>query len=163
MTAAASVLSRYPEDVSRAVTDPRSGIAGKIKWFPTIYEIREACDAENARLRGIEAREASLKAQFAERERMAAMDPAEKRRQFIKREMALLNVSLDQFEPDRPTPPIDIRKMEECADKDRLRKTLDAELARISRNAAASDLRLSPAALRAIGIQPTIDLSEDVA
>ena len=38
------ILSDYPPDVVRHVTDPRTGIQRRLKWPPTIAEIVEACD-----------------------------------------------------------------------------------------------------------------------
>jgi hypothetical protein len=45
VTAVAAVLSRYPSDIGARLSDPKDGIAGKIKWLPSISEIKEACDA----------------------------------------------------------------------------------------------------------------------
>ena len=42
---AASVMCGYPEDVVQRVS---YGMPSKSKWLPSIAEIREACDAENA-------------------------------------------------------------------------------------------------------------------
>ena len=39
-----SVLAEYPVDVIHAVCDPRYGIASKLKWLPTIAELKEACE-----------------------------------------------------------------------------------------------------------------------
>jgi hypothetical protein len=44
--AIASVLSDYPESVALRVTDPRTGIAGRVQWLPTAFEVREACERE---------------------------------------------------------------------------------------------------------------------
>jgi hypothetical protein len=46
-----SVLSCYSADVIRRVVDPRSGLPSRLKWLPTIAEIKEACDAEMAPIR----------------------------------------------------------------------------------------------------------------
>ena len=58
--AAATVLSGYPEDVVRKVTHPAFGIPSKLKFLPSIAEIRDACEEEMkpvyaARRREIEA------------------------------------------------------------------------------------------------------------
>lgn len=45
VTAVGAVLSRYPEDVVRQVTDPVRGLPGRSKWLPTVSEVREACEA----------------------------------------------------------------------------------------------------------------------
>lgn len=46
VSAIASLLTTYPEQIVCLVTDPRTGIAGKIKWLPTVFEVREACERE---------------------------------------------------------------------------------------------------------------------
>lgn len=43
------------------MTDPRSGIAGRSKWLPTVAEVREACEREMAPAR----REAERQARAA--------------------------------------------------------------------------------------------------
>lgn len=40
-----AVLSEYPAEVIQHVTDPRTGIARKINWLPTIAEVDAACRA----------------------------------------------------------------------------------------------------------------------
>lgn len=42
----AAVLAEYPEAVIEFVTDPRTGIARRLKWLPSIAEVAEACDRE---------------------------------------------------------------------------------------------------------------------
>lgn len=39
-----AILSEYPEDVIRRVTDPRTGIPRQLKFLPNPAEIAEACD-----------------------------------------------------------------------------------------------------------------------
>lgn len=43
-----AVLAEYPVDVIHAVCDPRYGIASKLKWLPTIAELKEACEVAMA-------------------------------------------------------------------------------------------------------------------
>lgn len=40
-----AALSDYPLDVVRQVVDPRNGIPCKSKWLPTVFEIKEECEA----------------------------------------------------------------------------------------------------------------------
>jgi len=54
--AVASVLSCYPEPIAYRVTDPRTGLAGRSQWLPTVAEVRAACEAEMAPTRAAEAR-----------------------------------------------------------------------------------------------------------
>lgn len=43
--AVAAVLSEYPENIIRAVTDPRCGIPSRSDWLPTVAEVKKACEA----------------------------------------------------------------------------------------------------------------------
>jgi len=67
-----AVLSSYPMEVVRLVCDPRSGLPSKVKWLPTIAEIRDECEAWHAPMRRAVAREENIKQQLEERERLEA-------------------------------------------------------------------------------------------
>lgn len=54
--AVASVLATYPQEIAYRVTDPRTGLAGRSQWLPTVAEVRAACEAEMAPTRAAEAR-----------------------------------------------------------------------------------------------------------
>jgi hypothetical protein len=43
-----AALSDYPVEIICQVVDPRNGIPSKIKWLPTIAEIKEACESRYA-------------------------------------------------------------------------------------------------------------------
>lgn len=43
--AVTAVLAQYPPDVVRLVTDPRSGLASRQEFLPTVKEVRDACEA----------------------------------------------------------------------------------------------------------------------
>ena len=43
--AIASILAEYSPEVIQHVTDPRTGIARKINWLPTVAEVDAACMA----------------------------------------------------------------------------------------------------------------------
>lgn len=148
-----SVFSRYPEDVVAKVVDPISGLPGKLKWFPKLPEIREACeDASLAAKRIVEQKE-RVKAQFAERDRMEAMAPAERRKEFVKREMEIINAAYVAAS-DRPPPPVDIRKMAESPEKDALRRKLGEEHKRLRAEIAANPPQASTRLLVMLGIDP---------
>ena len=149
-TGAVAVLSHYPVEIVRKVTDPHSGLPGRLKWLPTIYEIREACEIENAAARRREEADARVKEQFAERDRMAAMDPAEKRREFIRREMGWINAEMGNANDGRPVLPVDIRGMEDGPVKDAIREKLDAGIAKLAADNAATPLRLSESTLATV-------------
>lgn len=43
-TAVAAVLARYPADIGVRLSDPKDGAAGKLKWLPSVSEIKVLCD-----------------------------------------------------------------------------------------------------------------------
>jgi hypothetical protein len=70
LDAAAAILSDYPDEVILLVTDPRTGIPGKLKWPPQPSEVKEACEAAMAPIRRLleaEDRERRIAAQLAQR------------------------------------------------------------------------------------------------
>lgn len=54
--ALAVVLESYPAHVAQLVTDPRTGIAGKSQFLPTVAEVRHACELEMKPIRDEAAR-----------------------------------------------------------------------------------------------------------
>lgn len=46
----AAILAEFPMDVMDYVTDPRTGLPGRLKWPPQPSEVREACEARVAEL-----------------------------------------------------------------------------------------------------------------
>lgn len=58
--AIADVFIGYPEDVVRRVTAPGTGLASRLKWVPSIAEVRDACEAEMEPRRREAARTARL-------------------------------------------------------------------------------------------------------
>lgn len=48
VTAVAAVLSRYSTDIGVRLSDPKDGVAGKLKWLPSVSEIRALCDEQQA-------------------------------------------------------------------------------------------------------------------
>lgn len=69
VTAVASILAQYPQEVGGQLSNPKTGIAGQCKWPPSIAEIREACDRFIAPAHRAMARQASIEEQFQEREK----------------------------------------------------------------------------------------------
>jgi hypothetical protein len=51
------------------VTDPRTGLASKLKWLPTVAEIREACEDHYGPKRRLMEWDAKAKLQIAERDK----------------------------------------------------------------------------------------------
>lgn len=70
VTGVATVLSRYAADVGARLSDPKDGIAGRIKWLPTISEIREECDRLTAADMAAAKRRADLAEQWRLRDEM---------------------------------------------------------------------------------------------
>lgn len=67
-----AVLADYPSDVMAEVTDPRSGLPGKVRWLPTVQEIRVACEEIHGRREQMRQWQAAAQKQLAERERIDA-------------------------------------------------------------------------------------------
>lgn len=42
--AVAATLAEYPKEVIEHVTDPRTGLPAKLKFLPSVAEVREACE-----------------------------------------------------------------------------------------------------------------------
>jgi hypothetical protein len=77
VTAIAAVLTLYDPAIVARVTDPRTGIAGRVKWLPTVHEVRAACEEEAAFAHRMRQREAAIEKQLADRR---AADAAERNR-----------------------------------------------------------------------------------
>ena len=67
-----AVLSSYPMEIIRLVCDPRRGIPSKVKWLPTLAEIKAECEAWHAPMRELASRNESIKQQLEEREHLEA-------------------------------------------------------------------------------------------
>ena len=74
VAAVIAVLSDYPPDIVAAVTDPRTGIPSRIKWLPTIAEIKDACEDIAGPRRRMAEWETRSRAQLAERARLESPD-----------------------------------------------------------------------------------------
>ena len=49
-TAVTRIFSSYPLEVGTFVCDPVTGLPGKIKWLPTVAEVKAECDARGHEL-----------------------------------------------------------------------------------------------------------------
>lgn len=49
--AAAATLAEFSREAVEWVTDPRTGLPARLKWLPTIAEIREACESRDSYLK----------------------------------------------------------------------------------------------------------------
>jgi len=76
-SAVVAVLSRYPEEVMCAVSDPSGGLPGRLQWLPSVKEVRDACQLEFERLQRLE----RLRAMKPEPRRIAG--PASKATVFV--------------------------------------------------------------------------------
>lgn len=45
VAAVTAILSEYPDSVIETVTDPRTGLPSKIKWLPTVAEVKTECES----------------------------------------------------------------------------------------------------------------------
>jgi hypothetical protein len=70
-----AVLSRYPADIMREVTDPRTGLASRLDWLPTVKEVHDACETIEQPRRHAAQREIELRRQ---REDLAKFEEARK-------------------------------------------------------------------------------------
>lgn len=66
-----AVLSDYPIEIVQAVVDPRTGLPSRIDWYPTVAEVKRACEELAAPLRDRLAREKREQQQLAERKTLA--------------------------------------------------------------------------------------------
>lgn len=42
--AVSAILAGYSPDVVQRVTDPRTGLASRLQWLPSVKEVRDACE-----------------------------------------------------------------------------------------------------------------------
>jgi hypothetical protein len=142
-----ALLGSYPEFVVRAVCDPRSGLPATSKFFPTLYEVRSACEAklrpilEDERRRRIQAENA------ADRPAEVSQDEAAKRKAFIanwRARQALRDaVAAGQ---DTPLADLDARKLH-GKHKELVTKAIENRLERLKAECASSPVTLSDSAL----------------
>src|SRR5262245_22541962 len=66
VAACVAILAHFPEDIAQAVVDPVSGLPSKLKWFPSLAEIRTECDQLNNAARAADRRASNLAKQIAE-------------------------------------------------------------------------------------------------
>jgi hypothetical protein len=69
-----AVLNDYPDAVIRAVCDPRKGMPSRLKWLPTIAEVKAACEEQ---MEPVYRRQHQARLD-AERRTMLAAPPAER-------------------------------------------------------------------------------------
>lgn len=78
--AISAVLAEYPPEVVHRVTDPRTGVARKVKFLPSVAEVVEACEAEVKPIYEAMARQRQQKQAARDREAheqaIASHDPA---------------------------------------------------------------------------------------
>lgn len=55
VAAVTAILSEYPDSVIETVTDPRTGLPSKLKWLPTVAEVKTECESHMYRVRYQEA------------------------------------------------------------------------------------------------------------
>ena len=70
ISAIVRVFSVYSIDVIHAVADPLTGLPSRVKWLPTVVEVREACEEAQHRARWLNEFNEGMKAQIEERRRV---------------------------------------------------------------------------------------------
>lgn len=70
--AIAAVLSQYPAEVVKRVTDPRTGLPSRLKWLPSVPEVQSACEEIYGPIRRAHEWEQGAKRQLEERKREEA-------------------------------------------------------------------------------------------
>lgn len=73
VAAITAVLSRYEEQVIRAVTHPAKGLPIRTQFLPTVKEVFDACEEIAAPKREAEARKKRIEKQISERDEMEAL------------------------------------------------------------------------------------------
>lgn len=74
VTAVAAVLSDYPAETIRFVTDPRTGMPARSEWMPTVGEVKRACEEHYGPIKRAIEREAAERKQLSERKALAITD-----------------------------------------------------------------------------------------
>lgn len=94
ITAVIAVLSDYPQDIIDMVVDPRGGLPSKVKWLPTIAEIKAACEEIAAPRRRVVEWDERAKSQLAERKLLEAQGTRQTYEEF-KAEMSARGMPID--------------------------------------------------------------------
>lgn len=63
-----AVLEEYSDEIVQIVTDPRTGLPSRCQWFPTIKEVRDACEELKDSMAEKYRRDRQLEAQLKDRE-----------------------------------------------------------------------------------------------
>lgn len=68
VAAVAATLAHFPDDVITSVTHPVTGIPSRLKWLPSVSEVRMACDEAMEPIIRIQQRSERIAQQLADRE-----------------------------------------------------------------------------------------------
>ena len=82
--AVASVLSIFPDEIIVDVTDPVRGLPSKLKWLPTVAEVRAECDRLQKLREPVQVRPREIESHIPEDERARVAAKMEK----LQRELA---------------------------------------------------------------------------
>lgn len=96
ITAVIAVLSAYPQDIIDEAVDPRCGIPGKIKWLPTIAEVKDFCEELAAPRRRAAEWDKRSAEQLAERKLLEDRRPKQTYEEF-KAEMEARGLPVDKI------------------------------------------------------------------
>ena len=157
VTAIATMLTEYPEVVVKAATDPRTGVQRACKFLPTFFEVRQACEDQ---MRPITDR-------FREEQRRAAEEtfdhPPEHRARMTELFSGLLADWAARCEGEgKAADHRDARRMPVGVDRDGIEALHLAEVQAKALASAASPIRFSPLALRALADRELIRAEQGV-
>ena len=140
------LLSSYPETVVLRVTDPRTGLPGKVKFLPTISEVKDACEAEMGPIR--RAIERDNRAAFVRSDKRRSDDVSpERRRQLAD---ALRDSIKDPAQREREVSELDSRFIKEPVSRAAVARYHENRASELAAQTRASPPKLSDAALQAV-------------
>jgi hypothetical protein len=98
-----AVLSRYDIPIIREITEPATGIASRLKWLPSVSEVRAECDILADRETRRAEREKQIQEQFAARLQITDQRPRKTYEQ-LQAELAEAGIFIGK----QPKNPLDI-------------------------------------------------------
>jgi len=145
-----AILTGYPEEIVLTVTDPRTGIAGRSQWLPTIAEVRSACEKEATKRFEIDRRQSRSDDVLA-LPPMSAED-AERRKAVVRKWRQEMEVR--KWADETLNPPklyeMDVRQCKGDL-RDRVEAAANAHIAELVEKYKSTPVKLSREALKAIG------------
>lgn len=101
ITGVLAVLSCYDLDVVDQVVHPMSGLPGRVKWLPTIAEVKSACEEIQGPWRRAQEWHERTRLQLAERKQQESLPPPKQSYEDFKAEMAARGLPVDWKSRDK--------------------------------------------------------------